>query len=133
MQRRGGDGNLSVVEPVTGSSLVETINAENWGLGMLKHGRRKAAGQMDVGRPGWTRWKWADLGGDEDTVRRLGSGCDQAFRGGARQVRFSDVVECFEVPGQVDTYGFDVRAFDMWPRGPLRIRRFRREVSELVA
>ena len=35
------------------------------------------------------------------------------------------------MPCQIETYGFDVRRYDLGVRGPELIRRFSRELSEL--
>ena len=57
-------------------------------------------------------------------------GYGQKFRG-RRRVMFNSSVEGYWVPTQTETYGFDVREFDLGPRGPIPIRRFSRELSEL--
>ena len=50
---------------------------------------------------------------------------------GSRRVRFHSIFEGLWVPTQFDTYGFDVRKFDLGPKGPIPLRRFSRELSEL--
>ena len=75
---------------------------------------------------GWWDGRWADQ--DDGVSLELGSFARQ-LRG--RRVSLLLPPEVIEVPGQLDTYGFYVRCFDLGTDGPVRITRVCREMRDV--